>query len=864
MNKFVIPLTNTNRKNAQLVGNKAATLGALLEAGFPIPKGICITTSAFQFALDPHLAQIGTLLQTNDFQNHTDALVGSDRIMEVLDHLKIPEPIVAELDHLLPSIAELTTPLAIRSSATTEDTAEVSFAGHYRSVIGVSGKSSIHDAILEVWRSFFNPESLMARTRIGCSHQTSAMAILILPVVTAECAGVALSVDPVQNDVNRVVVTATWGLGIGVVDGSVAADTAWIRRDGVTDGFEIEEHRVVEKTDQFRLSAQGKLEQKPVDPKYRRVACLPDSWLIRVAQFSVAGEVLFGCPQDMEWAISNGEMVVLQSRPITALPEKLEQSQHFPIIWENSEEKHQTWIHYPYWRHVLKPLEIDYAFDRVSASKDASYFVGGERSWSVKIVNGRVFMAWAPMDTPPGQRRIRQMALRDLHTRLHQQKMTTWEYWGPEIEQATHRLRAFDPHTATGSQIADHLENARGAFHRHFSIHGSRLWISRQPLYDAFAAITGLPSTSVRETADQLLEGEDNPTTMLIDGLYDLALIARKNSEVASLVASPTQSVLEMLSKIPEAGEFLEQFDLFMYEFGARTGLGYGSDATIISPTWLEQPVLVMQLIVPYLNPEAESPLSIRKRAQTEREGQIKEMLETCADQTIVTTFKQELEFWHRQAAIMETHNHYIDQLMNGQLRHSILYAADWLVKQGSLKSRDDIFWLHFDEIKTALRAGETLSFAEAIAARVDQHIAWEKLAPPPLIGIPDAKLPKRPEIQPEIPQDTPQDGSKIQGVGASPGTYRGPARIVDNSVLLPDISPGEVLVSQNIGPRWTPIFPILGGIVLDGGSVGQHHAIVAREYGIPAVVGTGNATKKIPEGAWVTLDGTTGTVKID
>jgi len=180
------------------------------------------------------------------------------------------------------------------------------------------------------------------------------------------------------------------------------------------------------------------------------------------------------------------------------------------------------------------------------------------------------------------------------------------------------------------------------------------------------------------------------------------------------------------------------------------------------------------------------------------------------------------------------------------------------------LTSPDDIFWLHFDQITTALRAGETVSFAEAIAARQDQHVAWEKFTPPPLIGIPDVKLPKRPEIQPEITQDTPQDDSQIQGVGASSGTYRGRARIIDNAVLLPDISPGEVLVSQNIGPRWTPIFPILGGIVLDGGSVGQHHAIIAREYGIPAVVGTGNATKKIPEGAWVTLDGTTGTVLID
>lgn len=171
LEKFVIPLTNVNQKDTDLVGYKAANLGALLEAGFPVLNGICITTSAFQFALDPHREKISKLLQKFDQQNPVDAVVVSSQIMSVLEQLKIPEIIVAELDHLLPTIAGPTMPLAIRSSATAEVTAEVSFAGHYQSVIGVSGKSSIHAAILEVWRSFFNPESLIARARIGCLRE---------------------------------------------------------------------------------------------------------------------------------------------------------------------------------------------------------------------------------------------------------------------------------------------------------------------------------------------------------------------------------------------------------------------------------------------------------------------------------------------------------------------------------------------------------------------------------------------------------------------------------------------------------------------------------------------------------------------
>jgi pyruvate,water dikinase len=213
---------------------------------------------------------------------------------------------------------------------------------------------------------------------------------------------------------------------------------------------------------------------------------------------------------------------------------------------------------------------------------------------------------------------------------------------------------------------------------------------------------------------------------------------------------------------------------------------------------------------------------------------------------------------------VAEEHNHYIEQMMNGQLRHAILAAARWLVGRGALATVDNVFWLHYDEISSALREEAPRSFADTISCRQAQHAEWEKLEPPPLLGLPEARLPERPPWQDQVTPVARPGDDRLIGLGASPGRHRGRARVVPTSVLLPDVSAGDVLVAENVGPRWTPLIPILGGLVLDGGAVGQHHAITAREYGVPAVIGTRNATRRVPDGAWVTVDGTTGTVEIE
>jgi len=137
-------------------------------------------------------------------------------------------------------------------------------------------------------------------------------------------------------------------------------------------------------------------------------------------------------------------------------------------------------------------------------------------------------------------------------------------------------------------------------------------------------------------------------------------------------------------------------------------------------------------------------------------------------------------------------------------------------------------------------------------------------MTPPPLLGVPEATLPERPALRNDLTDAGSSVSGRLLGQAASAGRKRGRARVVSDAVVLPDLEPGDVLVAENVGPRWTPLFPILGGLVLDGGALGQHAAATAREYGVPAVIGTGDATRRIPDGAWVTVDGGAGTVDLE
>jgi phosphohistidine swiveling domain-containing protein len=846
--KYVRTLAEVDPDQRMLVGGKAANLSALKKAGFPVPAGICLTTEAFHQAL----AQAGA---RDDGQTA----------------LPIPEDVLGELRLKLPAIIDRPgSALAVRSSATLEDGSERSLAGVFRTSLGVRGEEALVKAIQACWRSFLRYDSERGQAaRPGATHS---MAVLIQPMIKADCAGVCFSVDPVRGQRDRLLISAAWGLGLGVVEGTIQSDSYRVDRARLRP---VERH-IVEQKEQIALQDQGGLKTTPVAIDRRRAACLPDAWLRRIAQYAIAAETLFGRAQDLEWAISENEFWLLQSRPITSLPESAGKTPAFPASWPEEQDRLRAWEPYPLAGHekdALLPLERDCLAALESQREETCRFVGVDRNGRLAFFNGRPFFCSIPINMGQADLRARRQAMTDLRERLREQGLTAWDYWGPEIVKAVRRLGAVDLPAAGGAELADHLEEARAVRGRHFTLHPVMWFKPEAPYFEAFSALSGLTGPEAEAAAFHLVEGEENILTRLVDDLYSLAKIARSSPSISSLINEPAPDggpdVFDILSGITgrerrPAESFLSQLKSFLATYGDRNGNGYGSVATVCTPTWREQPALVLRLVAAFLDPAVEPPQVTRRRAQREREAQMGTLYEANGEETTIKEFQRQLAYARKAYTVLEEHNHYIDQAGTGQLRQAILAAGAFLAREGVLASRDDVFWLHWEEAIEALRSEATPGLADRIAARKAQHATWQTFEPPPFLGLPQATLPKRPPLGDDVVGRPPAEDGPLKGLGASPGRVRGRARVVHDRLSMPDISPGEILVAPNAGPLWAPLLPVLGGLILDGGSLGQHAAVTAREYGVPAVLATGDATQRIPDGAWVLIDGRAGTVIVE
>jgi pyruvate,water dikinase len=857
---MIIPLYEVRQSDANRVGGKAAGLGELLAAGFPVPAGICLTTAAFHLALTPHRGSIEQILHGRDLRNPAVTEQTASLIAQQLHHLQLPAVIMSEIHHWLPTLNAPSPWLAVRSSATAEDRSDASYAGQYTTCLGVQGDEAIAAAILTCWRSFYSANALAQRAVHRTLGAGEGMGVLIQPLINAECAGVAFSVDPVQQRRDRLVIGAAWGLGVGVVDGAVDSDTVWVQRTNL----QVERQHIVLKPSQMALDGRGDLHTVPVAAERQHAACLPPAWVERVAQFAVAAESHFGSPQDVEWAIAQDQIWVLQSRPLTALPPALRQIPPFPVAWADEAEARCFWQRTPLdeLREVLLPLEQDHLMQLQGVREEACRLHGVERNQQDKYCNGYAYRRPIPMRWSEAERQVRRAAMIDLMERLEAQGWTAWDYAGPEIVKATERLRAFDPATADGPALAHHLQTALAVRCRHYILHPMMKFQPSRAFFNAYAALAGVTVEQAETQAWRLLDSVETPFTRLTDALHELACLARQDQSLAQLLATLPADLMERLRALPEATRFLAQLDQLLYIYGERTGDGWGSELTLRAPTWREQPILALRLLAPYLNSALDAPAFVRERNHQQRVAEVEALCSASRDPAVVAEFQRQWRYARKVSGVLEYHNHYMDQMSTGQLRHAVMAAARHLVAQGAITAPDEVFWLRFDEITAALQAtNPAAALISVIATRQAEYAAWLTLEAPPFLGLPAAPLPARPPWQNEVTPTEQDEVGQLQGVGASSGQAQGRVRIALDPLALPILAADEILVTENVGPLWTPILPRLRGLVLESGSLGQHAAATAREYGVPAVIRVNAATRRLVEGEWISIDGTTGVI---
>lgn len=347
--------------------------------------------------------------------------------------------------------------------------------------------------------------------------------------------------------------------------------------------------------------------------------------------------------------------------------------------------------------------------------------------------------------------------------------------------------------------------------------------------------------------------------------LWRLSRLARANPELRRLFAESRPEELQSRLSASEAGrDFLKELAAYLDRFGWRSD----SVFELTKPAWREDPGIALNAIQGYIDigdeggPEAQYQQAVRHREQLLAEARRK----LASDPEKLRRFNELYETASAFTPVAEDHNHYIDQMGDIGLRYPALEIGRRLVAKGLLTRPEDVFMLHFAEVCEALRSGRDY---KALAAERRAEIErWAQVVPPPAIGVPGE--PSGDPVEELLlrffgtPVEPSQDPTVINGIPASPGTARGPAKVVRDLEEASKLNPGDVLVCEMTLPPWTPLFATACAVVADTGGVLSHCAIVAREYRIPCVVGTAIGTAVIKDGMTITVDGSKGIVRIE
>ncbi len=831
--RYAVSLADPTASMTERIGSKAANLARLLQAGFPVPDGFVVTVEAFE-----------QFLGANGF--------GPDTSPEAVLAASFPEDVADALRGALSRQGDA--PLAVRSSGIAEDLPGASFAGQYETVLDVRGAAALLAAVRRCWASAFGA-GVAAYRAAQEQEGLVTMAVLVQRLVSATAAGVAFTANPVTGDRGETVVSAVRGLGDRLVSGQVSPDEWLIRADSIV-------------ASRNREGAVNAAEARAVADLAQRV------------------EAFFGSPQDIEWALADGTLFLLQARPITALPDGTQEAIRVaaeppPGFWQRETS------HYP------QPLSPMYgvlleAFNASMkrATADFSLLVEGVE---FREIGGWVYQRLVPlggrdMRAPPAwlmpllTRIVPRMRsrIRGAVDAVRSDKagayIRRWHAeWKAELASAIARLRRVNVPALSDDELDRHIGEVIGFFRHSLDIH-TRLNVA---VLSALAEIAFV--------SRDLLGWGDRKTFELFGGLSEKSSEpSRRLAELASMAATrpALRALLEEIgdqtaARLAEVDqEFAAALAAYQREFGCRT-LG-----EITEPTLAESPRLILGLVRDQLrrgyDPLADAAVLEERRAATIAEAWAALAKRSDGDRA---RFERALTRGEQAYPIREDNQFYAVSAPMALVRYAVLETGRRLADRRQLVRRDDVFFLEFEEGRAALREGGD---ERPVVARRKAERAWMEAHPGPASY---GRDPGPPPSFASLPSEVrflmegllwamsrvfaadhgdhqPSSENILRGIAASPGTYTGPVRVVMHEAEFHKLRPGDVLVCPMTSPVWSVLFPSVGALVTDSGGILSHPAIIAREYRVPAVVATGHATSVLHDGQTITVDGSAGVVE--
>jgi rifampicin phosphotransferase len=860
--EYILPLDDP-RATLETVGGKGASLARLVTAGLPVPDGFHIATDAYQHFVAENDLQPAILVELEQVDVNQPATLeaASSSIREFIVKAHTPPDVTGAVAQAYAELAGRDPAVAVRSSATAEDLPEASFAGQQETYLNVKGTTQVLEAVKLCWASLWTERAIAYRARQGVRFEGLSLAVVVQTLVPAEVAGILFTANPVTGSRDQAMISAAWGLGEAVVGGLVTPDAIIVDKDS---GLVLDRQTADKQVMTVRVN--GGTQEQTVPDELRRAPVLDDSTAAELVRLGVQIEELFGVPMDIEWALADGHISIVQARPITALPEP---ETPLTIDWKPPHPKSQ------YMRGSIvdllpdpvSPLFATLAIPSISRVGVKEVLRRLTRSEPVlpddyiTTINEYAYMGigynlrmwwWIVTRMLPATPRMMRMGIplwRDKIRPRYVQTIARWqdlslesmpvaELWAgiQEVNEAAMLHLASLLVATTGASAG-----AEGLFTR---------------VYEKMIQRKGDPA------AVTFLMGYDSTPIQVEKALYDLAAWIRQNDQLmAYFLETPAE---QLAAQVAAGSAPVDNWSDFCARLQDQQKT-YGHiiyDLDFAKPLPLDDPTPKLETVKMYLRDQGANPHE-RQRIAEEKRVQAAETIRQRIKGLRRWAFCKTLGMAQTMAQVRE--NALSDIGLGYPILRQMLHELGRRCAQaGWIAQSEDIFWLNVVEVQDAvisLERGEpVISLARRVAHRKATHHALKQFTPPPMLP------PKKKYMGIDMAAFTPATedshvGNTLKGIGASLGSVTAIARVLHGPQDFDRMKPGEVLVAATTTPAWTPLFAMASAVVTDIGGPLSHGSIVAREYGIPAVLGTGVATKRIRSGQTITVDGTQGAV---
>ncbi len=870
MKPYVLDFREIDKTKQMVVGGKGVNLGECSRIdGILVPEGFCVTTEAFKRVIgeNDELHQLLDQLAVQKVDERKRISEISRKIRDLIEGIEIDKGIEEDIDRCLLTFG-FEHAYAVRSSATAEDLPLASFAGQQDTYLNIKGKDAILQHISKCWASLFTDRAVIYRMQNGFDHRKVYLSVVIQRMIFPQASGILFTADPVSSNRKVLSIDASFGLGEALVSGLVSADN-----------YKVQEGRIVEKKISAKKLAiyarkEGGTMEKEIEPGQQVLSTLSDEQVLGLERIGRKLEAHFGCPQDIEWCLVDDTFYIVQSRPITTL---------YPIPEANDQENH-VYVsvgHQQMMTDAMKPLGLSFWLLTTPAP--------------MRIAGGRLFVDVTHMVASPESRKMLVEAMGQ-HDPLMKDALINIIERGDFIksvpndkqEQSSGKSNKSVPSADSRAQIENDPTIVSDLIKRsQTSIEelkqniqtksGSELFdfilediqILKKILFDPqssavfMAAIDA--SSWINEKMNKWL-GEKNVADTLsqsvpnnITSEMGLALM-----DVADVIR-PYPKVIDYLQQVKD-DNFMDELVKFdggqetqdaIYDYLGKYGMRCAGEIDITKTRWSEKPTTLVPVILS--NIKNFEPNASNLKFEQGRQEALKKELEILDRLKQLPDGEQKAKETKRMISLIRNFIGYREYPKYGMVnryfvyKQALLKEAEQLVQANVIHEKEDIYYLTFEELHEVVRTNK-LDY-QMISKRKDEYRLYEKLTPPRVITS-DGEI-----IVGEYKRDNLM-AEAIVGLPVSSGMIEGRARVILNMEDA-DLEDGDILVTTFTDPSWTPLFVSIKGLVTEVGGLMTHGAVIAREYGLPAVVGVVNATKLIKDGQRIRVNGTEGYIEI-